>query len=649
MNYNSDNGRRILQWAVLAVISFLLIRTWIDDQFLVDFEAYCPFGGMQALSSFWVSGSLACTMTSTQIFMGLALIAGVVLMSKLFCSHVCPLGTITEWLGKLGRKLKASLTLKGWPDRLLRSLKYLLLFLVFYFSVSSSELFCKTFDPYYALTSGFGHDVVLKYALPAIGLMIIGSVFIRQFWCKYLCPLGAATNIFGNAIWMLPVIVLFLLLNLLGWGVSWIWLLAGIVITGAILEISRMRFDILPPIKITRVTNSCNDCKRCDRVCPMDIPVSKSETIHHIDCHLCNRCISACHERNSLQLNHKTPRWTPVALTLLLAVVGLAFASKVELPTIQELWASEDQLQRAEIYSQSGLKNVKCYGSSMAFASQMRQVEGVLGVKTYVGSNTVEVYYDSQKVDTHELRQAMFQPMQLFFTAPADPKEPIIVTSMKIERFFDTFDGYYLSQLMQQQSGIYGLETVYGEPVLVKIYHDPELSSEVLVRLASKKQVSYTSGGQQYTQKIDFQVKDDPEREAQISRNVLIQRLFRATHQILRPEQDINNIPYRVYEIEMPQAGQSQSQRAISFLISHLSQYQGVISFKTMFTDRPVARIGFNSERVTSEQLLQWLRSESLTVQFRDGSVRQIPNSLEFPHAGQIIENPSLAKAEVSS
>jgi polyferredoxin len=649
MKHIGDTARRGLQMAVLLAIFYFLIRTWTDDQYMVDFEAYCPFGGLQALSSFWVNGSLACTMTSMQIFMGLALVAGIVMMSKLFCSHVCPLGTITEWLGKLGRKLKAHISLGGWPDRLLRASKYLLLFLVFYFSVSSSELFCKTFDPYYAMTSGFGHDVVLKYALPAMGLMIIGSVLIRQFWCKYLCPLGAATNIFGNAIWLLPVIILFLLLKLVGLDVNWIWLLTGIVLTGAILEIGRMRFGTLPPIKVTRVASFCNDCKRCDRVCPMDIPVSRSETVEHVDCHLCNRCIAACQESNTLQLSHKIPGWTPVALTVLLAVVGLAFASKVELPTIQELWAGEDQLKSAQVYRQSGLKNVKCYGSSMAFASQMRQIEGVLGVKTFVGSYTVQVYYDSQKVGAQDLREAIFQPLQLFFTAPADPEKPVAVTSMKIERFFDTFDGYYFSQLLRQQSGVYGLETLYGEPVRVKVYHDPELFSDVLVQICSKKQVSYTDGGQQYTQKIDFQVQGEPEKESQISRTVLIQRLFRAVNRTLRPDQDLTVGSYKEYEIEMPQAGQANSLRAISFLMSHLSQYEGILTFKTLFTDRPVARIGFNSEILSFKELLQLLRSEFLDVQFRDGTVRQLVNPLEFPHTGRVIDESPLVKAEVSS
>ena len=40
-----------------------------------DVEAYCPFGGLQALGSYLVNNSLACTMSMTQIMVGILAIA----------------------------------------------------------------------------------------------------------------------------------------------------------------------------------------------------------------------------------------------------------------------------------------------------------------------------------------------------------------------------------------------------------------------------------------------------------------------------------------------------------------------------------------------------------------------------------------------
>ncbi|MGE5382550.1 MAG: 4Fe-4S binding protein, partial [Omnitrophica WOR_2 bacterium] len=187
--------RLATQWIILFLLLYLVVRPYINRSYTSDFEAYCPFGGLQAFSSFLVSNSLACSMTTTQIFMGLGLVVAVILISKLFCSYICPIGSFTEWFSRMGRKLKVNFEIKGTADKLLRILKYGLLFLTFYFTITSSELFCKTFDPYYALFSGFSSDVVISYASLALLLAIPGSFFIRQAWCRYACPLGAASNI----------------------------------------------------------------------------------------------------------------------------------------------------------------------------------------------------------------------------------------------------------------------------------------------------------------------------------------------------------------------------------------------------------------------------------------------------------------------
>ncbi len=188
--------RMIIQWGVIAFILFLIIRQLFSRNFIADFEAYCPFGGIQALGSYMLNQALSCTMTSTQIAMGILLFVAVLIFSKLFCSFICPVGTVSEWLGKLGKKMKVRFTLKGVTDKILKSLKYILLFITIYFTFQSNELFCKKFDPYYAAVTGFNPDVVIWYAVISIFLVIAGSIFIRLFWCKYICPLGALSYIF---------------------------------------------------------------------------------------------------------------------------------------------------------------------------------------------------------------------------------------------------------------------------------------------------------------------------------------------------------------------------------------------------------------------------------------------------------------------
>jgi len=135
---NPLNYYRItLQWGVFALLLYMLLRPLLDKSYSPDFEAYCPFGGMQSLASYFSSHSLACSMTTIQIALGIALLLAVILLSKLFCSYICPIGTFTEWMGKLGRKFKVHITIKGKTDKILRLLKYVLLFITFYFTVTA--------------------------------------------------------------------------------------------------------------------------------------------------------------------------------------------------------------------------------------------------------------------------------------------------------------------------------------------------------------------------------------------------------------------------------------------------------------------------------------------------------------------------------
>lgn len=88
----------LLQLAALALIIVLVLCA-------VDPEKYCPMGGLQALVTYIVNGSLPCSMTTLQIVMGLALAAAVIFLSKLFCGYLCPVGTVEDLLMKARRHL----------------------------------------------------------------------------------------------------------------------------------------------------------------------------------------------------------------------------------------------------------------------------------------------------------------------------------------------------------------------------------------------------------------------------------------------------------------------------------------------------------------------------------------------------------------
>jgi len=280
---NKINWPRLtIQWGVIFFILILFFFPKLTNIDTPDFEAYCPFGGLQALGSYLLNQALSCTMTSAQIVMGVLLFVGVLLFSKLFCSFICPIGTVSEFLGKLGDKLKVRLTIKGIPDKILRSIKYILLFITVYYTLQSNELFCKKFDPYYALASGFDIDVVVLYAIITIAIVILGSIFIRLFWCKYLCPLGAISNIFKFSFFFIAILAVYLILLKFGVEISYVWPLAVASAGGYIIELLGQKSRFFPIAKITRTTTTCTDCQLCTINCPQGIDVASVKTVKHV-------------------------------------------------------------------------------------------------------------------------------------------------------------------------------------------------------------------------------------------------------------------------------------------------------------------------------------------------------------------------------
>jgi Pyruvate/2-oxoacid:ferredoxin oxidoreductase delta subunit len=297
--------RTAIQWGIILVIIVLALIPLVNKSFKADFEAYCPFGGVQALGSYILNQALACTMTSAQIVMGVLMMVGVFLFSKLFCGYICPIGTFSEWLGKLGDKLKIRFTFEGIADKLLRSLKYILLFITFYFTFDSNELFCKKFDPYYAIMSGYDIDVNAIYATVAIALVILGSVFVRLFFCKYICPFGAFANILKFTFFFVGVLVVYILLVSFGIEISYVWPLAVACIGGYIIEVTGIGSKVFPVAKITRNEDTCINCNLCTKKCPQAIDVASVKVVRHVDCNLCGECIDVCPEENTVQINKK--------------------------------------------------------------------------------------------------------------------------------------------------------------------------------------------------------------------------------------------------------------------------------------------------------------------------------------------------------
>ena len=255
----------IMQWGVLtALIAF--IAGFIPSEMVTDHIDDC----------------LPCCTASLQIIMGAALLIAVIMFSRLFCGYICPVGTVQDIIVKIRTRIRMKsikVSNGSITDKALRIVKYVLLFWIFYIIANS----------------GFDNELTFWISTISACILVVGSIAVDMFWCRYVCPLGAISNSFKFWIWMLIIFGAYTAANLLGANISWTYLLGAFCVTGYGLEI----FNGKPKLQILHITKNevpCNKCGVCKRVCPYHIDHRSFHNgkINHVDCTLCCECVEAC-------------------------------------------------------------------------------------------------------------------------------------------------------------------------------------------------------------------------------------------------------------------------------------------------------------------------------------------------------------------
>jgi hypothetical protein len=90
-------------------------------------EGWLPIAGLMNVKYWLLSGQIP-GVHPAALFLLLTFLVMAFLFRKAFCSWLCPIGTISEYLWRLGKKtFKRNFYLPRWRDLPLRGLKYLLL------------------------------------------------------------------------------------------------------------------------------------------------------------------------------------------------------------------------------------------------------------------------------------------------------------------------------------------------------------------------------------------------------------------------------------------------------------------------------------------------------------------------------------------
>ncbi len=264
--------RRSIQFA------FLALNLWLGYEFLLfvrhfevsgapayprpaGIEGWLPIAGLMNVK-YWITTGMAPFAHPAAAVLIATFFAISLLMRKAFCSWLCPVGTISEWFWRLGREtFKRNFVLPRWLDIGLRSLKYVLLGLFGWVVLAMpARAVAEFLESPYGIVADVKMLNFFRYMTTTtaivLGVLAVASMFVKNFWCRYLCPYGA----------------------LMGLG------------------------SLLSPLRIKREPAKCIDCAKCAKACPSQLPVDVLVQIRSAECLGCMECVAACPAEGALDM-----------------------------------------------------------------------------------------------------------------------------------------------------------------------------------------------------------------------------------------------------------------------------------------------------------------------------------------------------------
>lgn len=277
--------RRVqLGFLVLILVGVFVVRG--------NAERWCPFGGVEAIYAYVTEGNVLCSIGVSNFFVLGGVLLTLLLVRRAFCGYACPVGTVSEWVGEGAKRL--GIRPRRVPlvvDRVLSLLKYVVLALILFVTWRASELLFRTACPAYALLGRHGEDITF-WAYVVSGAILLFSVFLVLPFCRWFCPFAAVMNVFSR----------------FGLG------------------------------RVARDPEACVDCGKCQRSCPMAIPVDKVEQVKEARCIACLQCVDACPTQGRKTLAWRLPfarSWAipkSVVMGTFLVVMAAAVAGAALVP-----------------------------------------------------------------------------------------------------------------------------------------------------------------------------------------------------------------------------------------------------------------------------------------------------------------------------
>lgn len=340
-------------------------------------ERWCPFGGVEAFYMYFTQGHMLCSLGVSNFYILGAVLLLTVLLRRVFCGYMCPIGAISELLGAGAKRLGVKpARVPVVADRILSLGKYGVLAIILYFTIKAGELMFRTADPCYALISRHGEDITF-WAYVVSGAIVVSSLFLVIPFCRWFCPLAAVMNPFS-------------------------------------------RFGLT---RVRRSETACINCGKCSRVCPMAIPVAEVKQVNHARCMSCLDCIESCPEFKGGALSwgpggtpgKSWPQSVLIAILFGAVVSAVAAAYLVPLPSyVHERGAKPTSTESVDLR----IHDVTCRGRATMLTQFFLDrnddfaLPGYLKVEAWPGPGVapVRVTFDPSLVSADNVRQAITEP-----------------------------------------------------------------------------------------------------------------------------------------------------------------------------------------------------------------------------------------------
>ncbi len=237
----------------LAGAGLLTAAAWyaVREGTIFNFHEYCPLSPVCVLFTTPANGIL---WPWGAFFFGTLLISALFLR-RLFCGWFCPVGLAQDLLylpRRLMKKSPARPATAGQRIASLASRSIVLAATIFAPFLTGAMLFAQ-FCPMIRIG-----DVLYRSDLAGgiltLGTLVVGSLLIERFFCRFVCPLGL----------------------LLGWS-------------------GRIGAKVFPTLTVHKTCKAGDKCGKCGGACPMKIDLCAADgALDDAECILCLTCVTQC-------------------------------------------------------------------------------------------------------------------------------------------------------------------------------------------------------------------------------------------------------------------------------------------------------------------------------------------------------------------